>query len=544
MNFIKVIKQLLLCYTIVNLAGCATIFIPGKQKVTITTPQPNARVYVNNEEAGEGGTVTAKVKKDAAKQVVVQTPGYKDAYHALVLDKRHPAYWPLLLLDVPAVLPLVFDATSNPRFFRFAPNTNLPASYKYKNKTDSEKFLHLEAIKLDIENKDKDLKDYFGIHYAADVMEEIAKEERKKLKAELKQEAKDLKKKKKKKSTLTDDKKLNYDDTKFSEVVFKTLKKTGYIDTVNTVLADNNNTVVLEGVIKKVSVFYINASGYSTYKKAKVNVTWNIKNSFGETLDTISGWSYSGDFAYNQYDKSESDKGEKMFGDAVENSYLNLSKNPRFTRYLQLDTKFSIDDPVLAIKVPKQRIQDVSEATTATVTIKRKGGGHGSGFAITNDGYILTNFHVIAGKTLDSLAKITVVLSDGQEVPATVVRYNRMRDVALLKVNNRFEKAFNLSNTKSFKNLMEVYSIGTPKSVELGQSVSLGIISNERKSNNNNLLQVSINVNPGNSGGPLFEKSGALQGVVTSKLVGFATEGVGFAIPSYLIPAYLNLSLN
>ena len=91
---------------------------------------------------------------------------------------------------------------------------------------------------------------------------------------------------------------------------------------------------------------------------------------------------------------------------------------------------------------------------------------------------------------------------------------------------------------------MEVYSIGTPKSVELGQSVSLGIISNERKSNNNNLLQVSINVNPGNSGGPLFEKSGALQGIVTSKLVGFATEGVGFAIPSYLIPAYLNLSLN
>ena len=86
MNFIKVIKQLLLCYTIVNLAGCATIFIPGKQKVTITTSQPNARVYVNNEEAGEGKTVTAKVKKDAAKQVVVQSPGYKDAYHALVLD--------------------------------------------------------------------------------------------------------------------------------------------------------------------------------------------------------------------------------------------------------------------------------------------------------------------------------------------------------------------------------------------------------------------------------------------------------------------------
>jgi serine protease Do len=70
----------------------------------------------------------------------------------------------------------------------------------------------------------------------------------------------------------------------------------------------------------------------------------------------------------------------------------------------------------------------------------------------------------------------------------------------------------------------------------------LGLISNERVVNNNNLLQVNININGGNSGGPLFEKNGTLQGVIQSKLIGKDTEGVGFAIPSYLVPSYLNIN--
>ena len=56
------------------------------------------------------------------------------------------------------------------------------------------------------------------------------------------------------------------------------------------------------------------------------------------------------------------------------------------------------------------------------------------------------------------------------------------------------------------------------------------------------MLQLSISINSGNSGGPLYDKNGVLHGVVTSKLVGYATEGVGFAIPSYLIQDYLNIS--
>ncbi|MBD0295457.1 MAG: trypsin-like peptidase domain-containing protein [Flavisolibacter sp.] len=542
MNLKGTLKRLLVCYTMAHLTGCATLFIPKNQKVTIKTQRHNSTVFVNNEEAGKGETIVTRLKKDGAKQVVVQTPGYKDAYYVLVQKKRHAAYWPMVALDLPTaplVYPLLIDAVPMPKFFCFAKVNELSSTYKYSNRANNEKFIDLEAIKLKVDNKDKDLRDYYGVVFSSDIMGEMEKAENNQLKYEQKREAKDLKKKKKKTLLEEDNNKLNYDDTKFSETLYKTLKKTGYVDTVNKIFHDNNNTIALEGVIKKASVFHIQGSGGSSYRKAKVNITWNIKNSFGEKLDSVNAWSYSGDFIYNS-----GDKGEKMFADAVENSYLSLLKNSRFTKHLPVDTSFGTTDPLLSVNIPKKSVQDVSEATTATVTIKREDGGHGSGFAITNDGYILTNFHVITGNTINKLANLTVILSDGEQVPVTVVRYNRMRDIALLKVNKTFEKAFNLNGTKSFRNLMEVYTIGTPKSIELGQSVSLGIISNERKYNNNSLLQLSMSVNSGNSGGPLFEKNGTLQGVVTGKLVGYATEGVGFAIPSYLIPAYLNLSFN
>jgi serine protease Do len=148
---------------------------------------------------------------------------------------------------------------------------------------------------------------------------------------------------------------------------------------------------------------------------------------------------------------------------------------------------------------------------------------------------------VIAGKNQDKPSSVKVILSNGILLDAEVIRYNGARDIALLKVAYNFEKAFLLSDIKSFKNLSEVYTIGAPKSIELGQSVSLGLISNERTTNNNNLLQLNININGGNSGGPLFDKNGTLHGVIQSKLVGKDTEGVGFAIPSYLLFSYLNI---
>ena len=123
----------------------------------------------------------------------------------------------------------------------------------------------------------------------------------------------------------------------------------------------------------------------------------------------------------------------------------------------------------------------------------------------------------------------------------SVVKVNKFQDLALLKVDKQFKKAFVCSDQKTFRKMEDVFTIGAPKSISLGQSISTGIISNERKINNNNLIQLNMSINSGNSGGPVFDSKGNLHGVVVSKLVGRNTEGVGFAVPSYLLQEYLNI---
>jgi S1-C subfamily serine protease len=364
-----------------------------------------------------------------------------------------------------------------------------------------------------------------------------------------------MKKNKKKGKSLDEDKEkeIKYDDIKYSENVYKTLKKTGFIDTINKVFSDHNNTLVLEGNIKKINVYHIaKKRSYGSYSKCKLFTTWYIKNSYNEILDSIDSEDYSGDFAlsfvgygYNaDYQKMYSDHVQKMYADAVDVSYLKLHRNARFTKYLKQESDFAIKDPILNLPKPTITVLEKTDASAASVIVKRKDGGHGSGFAITNDGYIITNYHVIAGKFAGKPTEVKVITYEGQELEATVVRISKFNDLALLKVNKNFEKAFTVSSVKAFKNMQDVYTIGAPKSLELGQSVSAGVISNERKSNNNNLLQLGMSVNGGNSGGPLYDATGKLHGVIVSKLIGQNTEGVSFAIPGYLIEEYLKLKIN
>ncbi len=104
-------------------------------------------------------------------------------------------------------------------------------------------------------------------------------------------------------------------------------------------------------------------------------------------------------------------------------------------------------------------------------------------------------------------------------------------DLALLKI-----KADNLQPFLLEKELAdigtEVWAVGTPRSIELGQSVSKGVISGMRKAEDKemNYIQTDAAVNPGNSGGALITKDGRVQGVVSMRLT--RAEGVGFALPA------------
>jgi len=426
-----------------------------------------------------------------------------------------------------------------PKTISFDKINELPCETKYRYRKESERFINISAINISIDNQEKDIKD-FTVKISNDLQSTFIKAEEKEAKRTLKEEAK-KKKKNKGKTILAEDNRIKFNYSQYSKNIDNDLVKIGYTDTLNKVFTDDYNTLTIEGAIRKINRYaimghFFTRNGDACYK-IKLNMDWYIKNCYGEILDSINTNAFSGDYLFK-----ENNFMDILLTDASEVSFLNLLENSTFQKHLKQDDNLKISDNLLTLNRPLEYVQDKKSALDACVSVKRKGGGHGSGFAITNDGYILTNFHVIAGDKLDQPEELKIILSDGSELKAQVVRYNRMRDIALLKIDTSFAQPFNLSNSKTFTNSEEVYTIGAPKSIELGQSVSRGILSNERNHNNFHMLQLNMSVNGGNSGGALFSSNGNLHGVITSKLVGFATEGVSFAIPAYLIADYLNIS--
>ncbi|MCI8608402.1 MAG: PDZ domain-containing protein [Firmicutes bacterium] len=160
--------------------------------------------------------------------------------------------------------------------------------------------------------------------------------------------------------------------------------------------------------------------------------------------------------------------------------------------------------------------------------------GAGSGVIISEDGYIVTNNHVVAGAS-----NIRVTLHDGSEVPATLIATDEQTDVAVIKIDKTglVPVTFGKSSDLNVGDL--AIAIGNPLG-HLAGSATEGIISGlEREITIDGkamtLIQTSASINPGNSGGGLFDQYGNLIGIVVAKSAGSEVEGLGFAIPVDLV---------
>ena len=159
--------------------------------------------------------------------------------------------------------------------------------------------------------------------------------------------------------------------------------------------------------------------------------------------------------------------------------------------------------------------------------------GMGSGFIINEEGYILTNYHVI-----DGAKEVTVTLSDGREVTASVVNYDSDKDIAMIKINEEVKVpgVVELGDSDALQPGEEVVAIGNPLSKELSSTLTKGIISalnrnvETQSGVSTNLIQTDTAINAGNSGGPLINTKGQVIGINTLKASDGA-EGIGFAIP-------------
>ena len=156
--------------------------------------------------------------------------------------------------------------------------------------------------------------------------------------------------------------------------------------------------------------------------------------------------------------------------------------------------------------------------------------GAGSGVIIGEDGYIATNAHVIEGAS-----KITVRTRAGDEYSASIIGSDEETDLAVIKVEANGLKTAALGVSENLVVGQRVLAVGNPLG-ELGGTVTEGIISAldrevDIEGRTMTLLQTDASVNPGNSGGGLFDGSGALVGIVNAKSSGSGIEGLGFAIP-------------
>ncbi|MDQ5929263.1 MAG: serine protease Do, partial [Bacteroidota bacterium] len=102
-------------------------------------------------------------------------------------------------------------------------------------------------------------------------------------------------------------------------------------------------------------------------------------------------------------------------------------------------------------------------------------------------------------------------------------------------------KHFEISKENTVNSGDDIFVIGTPKTIELGQTISKGIISGYRENEGIKLLQTDASINGGNSGGPMITKAGKLIGIVNAKFSGIGIEGIGFAIPAEFLISSLNI---
>ena len=160
----------------------------------------------------------------------------------------------------------------------------------------------------------------------------------------------------------------------------------------------------------------------------------------------------------------------------------------------------------------------------------------GTGIIISEDGYIVTNHHVI-----ENAVKVEVTLYDGSVYSAVIVGADKVYDVAVLKIipSGKTLIPARIGDSTATRTGEWVIAIGTPYDPAFSGSMTLGIVSKALRTIKINdvsyeYIQVDAAINPGNSGGPLLNSKGEVIGINTRKIVSYNIEGMGFAIPQHV----------
>ncbi|MBN2528318.1 MAG: trypsin-like peptidase domain-containing protein [Deltaproteobacteria bacterium] len=273
----------------------------------------------------------------------------------------------------------------------------------------------------------------------------------------------------------------------------------------------------LGGVIERISCI---GAAYRVVQDCEIQVTW-------ELMDTqVNKVRYKVKTRF--FHALNTSQFKQDFPKMVGGSLMSLLKREKFVAMLQRDAQGNVEtvyEPATLARCDANLTlpAGMQKALSATVLIK-EGEGVGSGFFISEDGFILTANHVVSARN-----SVEIVTHGGQKVAAVVVRRNLSQDVALLKANMRSPSCFAIADAISVGS--EIYGIGAPAGEMLSFSVSRGIVSGLRKFKGNSYLQTDASLNPGNSGGPLLSTNGEVLAIVSWKLMIPGFEGISFGVP-------------
>ena len=259
-----------------------------------------------------------------------------------------------------------------------------------------------------------------------------------------------------------------------------------------------------------------------------MSVRWEIYSSIDRkvlaTVDTSGGW--------NQGKPGLEGSPERLINEAFRDNVRRLIGTSEFQKALLAQDSpmpgpvvANPDGPTISLLTSSFSAPSLRQAVTSVATVFSNDGS-GSGFLISDDGYVLTNRHVVG------LAKyVKLKWPDGRESLGEVIRSDVRRDVALVKTEASGHRPLALQLVRP-QVTDTVYAVGSPFGEALQNSVSKGIVSALRSSNGLDYIQSDAVVNHGNSGGPLLDDKARVIGLtVSGRMINDAPIGINFFIP-------------
>jgi S1-C subfamily serine protease len=326
----------------------------------------------------------------------------------------------------------------------------------------------------------------------------------------------------------------------FGELLLEELSAAGYtvVGDRETLFEDPHGSrpeYVVAGVIRDVraNVCYTNKARTRARAEASLSVDWQVYSHRTKAVELKTTTDGSSRLPNGR---------EGATSEALSQAFLSAARNLLAdAQFHDLATGITAGGPKR--EAPVEPIPVVYETTTAelpaaveamvsdsrmSVVTVFAGDAMGSGFLISRDGYLLTNQHVVGNARYVKVRFVT-----GRDVNGEVVRADRRRDVALIKLEADIYRPLPVGESSRVGPGADVFAIGTPLAENLGQTVTKGILSGYGEEDGLRVLRSDVSVHRGNSGGPLLDRSGS---VVAMSVSGFMLmpAGVGVGLNSFI----------